>query len=382
MSKFRVNKISASSLQTFYQCLQKYYFNYFTKENPVENREALNFGTAVHSALECIGQSLMKGASLNENIIAKAVDVFHKKAAKYRIENPELIVDGINFIQERITKHPPYPVIAVELDLGKLNCHTYRGTPLSGLVDTIFQTSNTSLLVVDYKTSRKAKTPLEAKDDIQLSMYDYLVSLVYPAADTIWLSLDYLRTGSIVTNRTPYERESFEKRLDSVWEAMGDLSMNDIKPTVNVYCPWCGYRHLCPAYKDLLDAKVEVKPTAIITTEEEFVDEWERLKTLERLLDYRKNELKSWVNQKVDDSNKNVFYNDNTTVNWSQSNKTSYDPKVIGPYIPLKELLELVYFNKKALENYIYSKRQDLKPLLDQSAVTNPMAPRLLMKSN
>jgi RecB family exonuclease len=383
MSTLRLKRLSASSIQTYYQCLQKYFFNYFSKEKAIENKEALNFGLAVHAALEFIGKALMTGVPLDQHLILAAIEEFDKEAARYQINKQELIVDGKQFIQDRLYRHnAAYPVIAVELNMGDLNCHTRKGVPLNGLIDLILQTDQTSLLVVDYKTSRKAKTPLEIKDDVQLSMYDYMVSQVYPQFNKIWLALEYVRTNLVMTDRTNYEREGFEKRIDGLWEAMGDLTMKDIKPTINIFCPWCGYKHLCQAHKELLEAKVEVKPAAMITSEEELVGEWERLKTLEKLLESRKTELKGWINNKVDDTNRSSFFNDNTTLNWTQGSKTTYEPRVIGPHIPIEDLVNLVYFNKKALEHYIYSKRQDLKPLLEQSSVSNPMAPRVLLRSN
>ena len=384
MAKYRIRKLSASAIQTFHECRLKYYFRYFTDEVPIADPRPLQFGLAVHSALEFMMKKVKDGEPFDENIIKESVKEFHSQASFRQVISQELLAEGEKFLWDRLRRHNPnYKVIEVELDVAKFNLSTPNGTPLNGLMDLVLQIDENQLMVLDYKTSRKAKTQLEAKNDIQLSMYDYMASKLFPNFNKIWMALDYLRGDVLITDRSPKERQLFESHLDAVWEVMGKLTKDDVmQPTLNMYCPWCGYRHLCETYEGVLNSKAKFVPVIALSSEEQFVEEWEKVKLFEKIVAERKYALKEWANRYIDNTNKSVLVGEKSSVVWSQSTKKTYDPRVIAPHIPINDLVNLITFNKRALEMYVDLEHPELSPVLEQAMSSSPIAARLITKAN
>lgn len=377
-----MNRLSATSIDTFYQCLLKYWFRYFSGEKPLEDSLALRFGTAVHAALEVLGKRLQKGEPLTEQLLEACVQDFISYAAKYRISESDTITEGIKFIRARMTRHnPAYRILDVELNFSKKQIFTPNGTPLGGKLDLVLEADPYTAIIIDYKTSKRAKTEVEAKTDIQLSMYDYMFTRSFPQYEKVWLIFDYLRQGVVITDRDEYSRIEFEKQLDAIWHAMGELKREDMLPTINVFCPWCDFRHLCSEYQTAISAEVQTKPIQNIANTEEFTSEWRLAKALEKIADNRLDELKQWAHAKVQEEGTTAFKGKGTQVSWTQSSRTTIDPALLIPHIPTADLVRLVSFKKGELESYIENERPDLKVFLEQAYQLTPGAPRISTKA-
>jgi hypothetical protein len=235
-------------------------------------------------------------------------------------------------------------------------------------------------IVMDYKTSRRAETAVEAKTNIQLSMYDLMISKVYPQYKHIWLVLDFLRHEPVISSRTPDERQEFDKWLFSVWQRVCELKEKDLKPTINEFCGWCEFRHKCQAYDWMLDSKFHAVPVAAIAKPEMFVEEWKRAKSLEKITEKRIEELKIWADKRVAEEGIVQFEDNESVISWSQSTRTYYDTRTILSQIPEEDLAEIVTIKTSALEKYIETKRPDLQPLLQRAARTSPIASKLIIR--
>ena len=302
-------------------------------------------------------------------------------AAQEQIDNAELIKEGQQFIRGRLYKHNPnYRVISTELSFFKMKMTTAKGTPLNGVIDLLLEMDPTTAIVLDYKTSRKADTVAEAKVDVQLSMYDLLISKVYPQYKHIWLALDFLRSETVISDRTLEERQNFEIWLDALWHKMGQMTGADVKANVNEYCPWCQYRKVCKEYEALFKEPLTLKPTMAITDGAEFAEEWKLAKTLEKAAKGRIEELKSWADKKVAMDGTCQFEDDKTIVSWGQGSRKFYDPNALAQHIPASDLPRLVNFKNKDLEDYSHT-RPDLRPVIERAARTSPGAPRITMRN-
>jgi RecB family exonuclease len=372
VGNLRPRSLSPTCLDTYNQCLLKFWFRYHTKEEDLGETVALRFGSAVHAALEYMNKRLLFGELLSPELCEDAAQEFIKCAAAQRIDDPDLLKEGQDLVRARLYRHNPnYPVKSTELNFYQLQMTTDKGVPLNGIIDLVQEMSPSTALIIDYKTSRKAKTLQEARKDVQLSMYDYMFSKSHPHYQQIWLALDFLRSEPVLTERTLDERMAFEKWLNAVWEAMGDQSPKDVRPTINQYCPWCGYKHKCSAYKAVMEAKVEFKPIATLTSQSEFTDEWTRAKALEKIAKNRVDELKGWANNRVDLDNMYKFENTDSVVTWTAQHRTSYDPARVIPFIPIEDLPRLVSIKNEAIENYIGIERPDLRAAISGAAMTN-----------
>ena len=374
----RPRSLSPTCLDTYHQCLLKFWFRYHTKEQDLGDTEAMRFGSAVHGALEYLGRRLQFGEVLTAQLCEEAAIKFVEYAARQRISNPDLIKEGQDLVRARLYRHNPnYPVKATELNFYQLKVTTDRGVPLNGIIDLVQEISPNTALIVDYKTSRKAKTLNEARIDTQLSMYDYMFSKTNPQYQQIWLALDFLRSEAVITERSLDERKNFEHQLNSIWIAMGDLSEKDVTPTINQYCPWCGYKHLCTAYKQVLDSDIKFTPVQSMTSEAEFTTEWKKIKAVEKIAKNRIAELKAWADSRVALDNRFKFEDDDSIVSWNQTSRTVYDASRVIPFIPPEDLHRLVSIKNDALETYIGVERPDLRAAIGSAALSTPGNARL-----
>ena len=374
----RPKSLSPTAIDTFLTCNLKYWFRYFTKEVDLGDTTAMRFGSAVHHGLEALGKRLMTGEPLTAELCEEIAAMFPAMAATQKISAPELIKEGQDLIRARLYRHNPnYRVVATELSFLKYHVTTPKGVPLNGIIDLIQEITPQSVVVVDYKTSRMAKTLQEAKSDMQLSMYDYMYSKIQPQYQKIWLALDFVRSEPVISDRTIEERLSFENWLDGLWEALGDLKEKDVKPTINQFCPWCGFKHKCHGYQQVLNAQVETTPLQSLSSNAEFAEEWKKVKALEKIAKQRVMELKKWADTQVDMGNAFQFEGDDSIISWNQGSRTIYDAATVLPFIPTEDLPRIVSIKNDALETYVNTERPDLKVLIGSAARQTPQSPRM-----
>jgi hypothetical protein len=374
----RPKSLSPTAIDTFLSCPLKFWFRYFTKEIDLGDTTAMRFGSAVHRALEELGKRLMMGAPLTAELCDEVAGRFPTYAAAQKIGDPEMIKEGQDLVKARLYRHNPnYKVIATELSFLKHHLTTDKGVPLNGIIDLVQEMSPESVVVVDYKTSRRAKTLQEAKTDIQLSMYDLMFSKLYPKYQKIWLALDFVRSEPVITDRLIDERQTFEQWVNGLWEALGDLKEKDIKATINQYCPWCGFKHKCHSYKEVLEAKIAITPLQSLSSNSEFTEEWRRAKAIEKISKERIAELKKWADARVEMEGIFQFADDESVISWTQSSRTFYDVASIIPHIPAEDLPRLVTISNQAIENYVNTERPDLKPVIGAAARQNPSGARM-----
>ena len=373
--------MSPTCIKTFNQCLLKYWYQYIKKEKGLEDSIPLRFGTAVHAALEELGRRLQAGEPLTAELCEEIALTMPAHAAQNQIADSDLIKEGQQFIRDRIYKHNPnYKVISTEMSFFKKKMTTNKGVPLNGVIDLFLEMDPTTGIVLDYKTSRRADSAEEAKVDVQLSMYDLLISKLYPQYTHIWLALDFLRSETVISDRTPQERANFEEWINELWFKMGQMTEADVVPTVNSFCHWCKYKHLCKEYEALFKEDLKLKPTMAITTPEEFAEEWRLAKTLEKAAKGRIDELKGWADKKVAMDGTCQFEDDKTIVTWGQGSRKFYDPSALISQIPAADLPRLINFKNAALEDFSHT-RPDLRPIIERAARTSPGAPRITMRN-
>lgn len=373
--------LSPTCIKTFNQCLLKYWYQYIKKEKGLEDSIPLRFGTAVHSALEELGKRLKAGEPLSAELCEEIALTMPAHAAQNQISDSVLIKEAQQFIRDRLYKHnPAYRIVDTELSFFKKKMTTDKGVPLNGVIDLFLEMDPKTCIVLDYKTSRRADSVEEAKVDIQLSMYDLLISKLYPQYQHIWLALDFVRSETVISDRTVEERQNFEAWLNELWFKMGQMTEKDVVPTVNQFCGWCKFKHLCKEYEALFKEDLKLRPTMAITAPEEFAEEWRLAKALEKAAKGRINELKDWADKKVAMDGTVQFEDDKTIVKWGQGSRNFYDPNALLAHIPQADLPRLISFKNGEVENFAGT-RPDLRPVIDRAKRTSPGAPRITMSN-
>lgn len=373
--------LSPTCIKTFNQCLLKYWYQYIKKEKGLDDSIHLRFGTAVHSALEELGKRLQAGQLLTTELCEEIAELVPSIMAENRIDDLELIKEAQQIVRDRYYKHnPSYRIVSTELSFYKAHVTTNKGVPLNGVIDLMMEIDPQTVIVLDYKTSRRADSAEEARSDVQLSMYDLMVSKCYPQYKHIWLVLDFLRSEWVLSERTEEERHNFETWVNALWLKMGQMTEADVVPTLNQYCPWCAYRHLCKEYESIFNEELTLVPTLALTTDEEFTEEWMKAKALEKAADNRIQELKRWADNKAAMEGKVQFTGETAVVSWGQGQRKYYDPKALVQHIPTEDLAKLINFKNKDVEDYAKT-RPDLRPLIERALRNNPGAPRITTRS-
>lgn len=373
--------LSATNIKMFMQCLLKYWFNYIKKEKSLDDSIHLRFGSMVHKAMENLVQRMQAGEPLTVELCESIAQTMPTLAAQYRIADPNLIKEAQGFVRDRLYKHNPnYKIISTEMNFISKKVTTNKGVPLTGIIDLLMEMDSSTAIVLDYKTSRMADTVESAKSDVQLSLYSYVVHKLYPQYNHVWLVLDFLRSEPVVSERDASELDSFEIWLNELWATMGRMTEKDVTATINGYCPWCGFKHLCHEYAQIFKKEVELTPVMGLSSEAEFTTEYIKTKALEKIISNRIQELKDWSDRKVAYDGTVKFENDTHSISWGQGTRKYYDTAKIIPYIPLEELPRMVNIKNKDLEEFS-GRRPDLKPIIEQALRVSPSAPRLTMRA-
>lgn len=112
-----------------------------------------------------------------------------------------------------------------------------------------------SYILVDYKSSRWAKTEAEVREDLQLRCYDFGVTEFLPEIDELLCVYDQLRYGQIEVRRSDSQREEIREFLIaqmSAYFADQDYQADGLlPPRYNEWCPWCPILESCPVVFEL-----------------------------------------------------------------------------------------------------------------------------------
>jgi hypothetical protein len=384
-------KLSATRINTFLSCKQKYWFSYIEHLPKVAN-PAFKLGTACHEALEFAGIIWKLEFA---GIIWKEKGKFSKIDTKKIMEKYDAISiregitemtihkEGKDLVRKRLNNFiAGKKVIDLEFKFGfgreTKDVTTDDGIPLIGAIDKIEEIDQDTLLIVDYKTSKTAPTTDQIKEDLQLSIYDLVAHKIWPQYKRIILSLDFLKSDILYTYRTEKERKEFSDYLTQVYNQMVNLKEENVKANLNIFCPWCDFKEYCSTYqKACKKSKYEFLPI-MKYTDDQLVSEWSTVKSTKKILEVRERELGQVIMEKIKKDSKNLAY-DTGEVYIRQSSRTTYDIDTILKVIPVKELDKVVSINKNRIEKYM-DNNPAVKATISETAITNYSSPFLALK--
>lgn len=353
--------VSATYLKMFLQCRLKFFFRYHTDKTPIITGNARAFGIALHSALEEMYKRL---GSTKKIPSAEDYDyvytVFIKQCINNNLDDFALIEEGKLILKTRLDAYDPSEkVLGLELRFGfpygnpTIPAVTAGGTHLTGAIDKLTELDKDTIVILDYKSSHTALTEDEAATDEQLSLYDLVVSKLYPQYKNIIMVLDYLRLKPVITHRTEEQRALFEKFVDETAAVINSLEEKDCKPNINGLCGWCDYRHYCDAYAKIInDPGLKLKPAEALT-EEELVAEWSRFDSVSKSVDAYHRDLKMRAADLVRDKAKATLVGKDITLYRIQNSRVTYDIPTVMRLIPQKDLVNLISVNKSGIDKYL-----------------------------
>lgn len=374
-------KLSATRINSFLSCKQKYWFNYMEKLPKLSN-PSFKLGLAVHESLELAGQIWQQKEKFSKADIAKIMEKYDEISVREGIEDHEVHKEGKDLVRKRL-KHfiAGRKVLDLEIKFGfwgpdgGMNVTSDLGVPLIGAIDKVEEYDDDTVLIVDYKTSKTAPTGAQMRSDIQLSLYDLVARKLYPQYKRVVLSLDLLKSDLLYTYRTDEEREEFERYLKVVYDSMLALKAEDVKASLNMFCPWCDYKDYCSTYQRACKkSNYEFLPT-MQYTEEQLVAEWDSVKSVKKILENRERELGMIMMETIKRGSKNLK-GENVEIYVRQNSSTNYDLKTVYNTVPPDDFAGLVNLNKKAVRTYL-DLNPAVKDMISNTATTNYTSPFL-----
>ena len=377
-------KLSATRINTFLSCKQKYWFSYIEHLPKVAN-PAFKLGTACHEALEFAGIIWKEKGKFSKIDTKKIMEKYDAISIREGITEMTIHKEGKDLVRKRLNNFiAGKKIIDLEFKFGfgreTKAVTTDDGIPLIGAIDKIEEIDQDTLLIVDYKTSKTAPTTDQIKEDLQLSIYDLVAHKIWPQYKRIILSLDFLKSDILYTYRTEEERKEFSDYLTQVYNQMVNLKEENVKANLNIFCPWCDFKEYCSTYqKACKKSKYEFLPI-MKYTDDQLVSEWSTVKSTKKILEIRERELGQVIMEKIKRDSKNLAY-DAGEVYIRQSSRTSYDVDTILKVVPVKELDKVVSINKGRIEKYM-DNNPAVKATISETAITNYSSPFLALKKN
>ena len=245
--------LSVSQLKTYLLCPLKYFYRY-VQRLPTPKSPELSLGIAVHSALAVnFTQKIRSGEDLPLAVVTDAC------SDAWKAEVPEIdfrVGEKSGNIQDegvRIVGHfhatvsPTVQPKEVEerFELAFENVpYTFVGR--KDLVDINDR-------IRDYKITKRAPTPAQVAEDIQLTAYSLAHRLTHPKPES-GLQLDIMvRTKQpkvlhLPATRAPRDHARFLKLLGHVAKGIQSALFY---PNPNFTCPSCPYRKQCAAWQEV-----------------------------------------------------------------------------------------------------------------------------------
>ena len=368
-------KLSATRINSFLQCKQKYWFSYVDKVEKISN-PVFALGLACHETLEKAGLIWMEKdlKKFSDTQINDLLDYYDEMSVKEGINNQEDHIVGKDIIEYRLNNFAlGSKIVGVEDKFGFQGAQTLTtkdGVELIGAIDKSIEIDKKTLLIVDYKTSKTIPDGGKLKTDLQLSMYNLVAKKLYPQYERIILSLDMLRKGELVyTYRTDEELEDFEHYLKIIHKEMSTLEKKDAKPSLHMLCSWCDYSNICEKYQEACSKREFSSLNIDHMQDAELMKEWEGIKATQKILEMRGREVANIILEKLKIQEVPVK-DDIKEMVLRQNSRTTYNARKLSELIPVEDFAGLVNVSPSKFKKYL-EKNPKIKPMIDDLSETN-----------
>lgn len=245
-------RLSVSKIKTFKSCKLKYKYTYIDYLPPL-SRDYFVFGNFAHKVLETFHAKIIAGdvRPLNEIMSDCFRDAKKQFAAEIKAEQLKelwnILFEYLNklHVQKKQNEFPN--VLTVEKGFYINFDNQFM---LNGVIDRTQLDPDSTLHVMDYKTTSKVK--YLQKDDFQLLVYAYVKCLEDPTIKNIRASYILLKHGFDVIMKQ-YDRPTVNKMEGKLIKIADEIKSEKLwRPQVSILCRWCDYVGRCQAGKVML----------------------------------------------------------------------------------------------------------------------------------
>jgi hypothetical protein len=130
-------------------------------------------------------------------------------------------------------------------------------------IDRLYQRldDETKFILVDYKSSKWAKSKEEVDADLQMWAYNVGVHIIYPECEDLLQIYDQLSYGQEFTRKNDAQREEMRRWLVVAITAM--IEDETLDPKFNDFCAWCPLKMDCDVVRHQLTDWAQAKIAAI-----------------------------------------------------------------------------------------------------------------------
>lgn len=363
---------SATSLKTLEQCELKYYLSYEDKIDGIEDdTKSLSFGKIVHLSLQEIytifTNSLKPGSRFSGEDYDRVYNTYFKAAAEEKLSDVVLLQEGWSIVKSRMDSfNYDEKVLSIE---NVFTLETPKGTKFTGAMDKVLEIDDSTILIVDYKTSQMALTQSEADSDIQVSMYDLAASILWPKK-TIVVMLDYLRLTPVMTFRTAAQRKMFRDFLDHTDDYIVSLDETTVKPKLNQFCGWCKFKKTCPAFTRITSRFTEKELFLSGMSTDELIVEWKTISDVKKAAEAHSRSIKMFVENVVRESDSCSLDGTSEKLSRVQNASTRYNIEDIKDVIPTQDMFRVCTVNKSSLDKYLVDHPDIAEKVKDKAQVS------------
>lgn len=252
-------RISHSAIETFKQCPYKYKLNQIDKIPEPKSEESI-FGSYLHYVLQWFFENNYNKIALKDLLSFyekhwPEIRYFDNKSQKEKPLNNFYFEEGLMMLKNFYQKngHKDVTILGLEtpfeITLNDPNTKDHIHI-ISGIIDRI-QKQNDRYEIMDYKTGKRLPSQNKVDQNSQLSIYTLAFLNKWPniKLKDIDLSLYFLKFGEIL--KTKRSKDDLEETKLKILKTIKDIEKEkSFCPKPTVLCDWCGYKNICPVFKN------------------------------------------------------------------------------------------------------------------------------------
>jgi putative RecB family exonuclease len=242
---------SPSKLLAFLDCPRRYRMQYLDRPAPEKRRQRAHtsLGIAVHNALRDVWDLPDPTPRAGGRLVEEAwVDVGFRDAeqsARWRERMRDAVAGYLG--SGGLARRPVGVERTVSFVSGDLR--------VQGRIDRLDEREDGELVVVDYKTSRRAPTDDDARTSLPLALYAAAVWKMF-RRPTLRVELHHVPSGAVAVHE--HTAESLARKVEQARSIMRDARRADadhvdrgaaselFPPVTGPLCSWCDLRSHCP----------------------------------------------------------------------------------------------------------------------------------------